>query len=65
MPQLTPTVSDDAKASTPQGFELSVVLPCLNEKETVGLCVQKAVAALEKAGIQGEVIVATDQPTVR
>jgi len=38
--------------------ELSVVMPCLNEEETVGVCVRKAVAALRTAGIQGEVIVA-------
>ena len=39
-------------------IELSVVLPCLNEGETVGTCVAKAIAALEAAGITGEVIVA-------
>jgi glycosyltransferase involved in cell wall biosynthesis len=58
MPQLTPTVSDDTRADTAPAFELSVVLPCLNERETVGICVQKAVAALSKAKIHGEVIVA-------
>ena len=58
MSQLTPTLSEDARAE-PQGIlELSVVLPCLNEKETVGTCVRKAIAALESAGIRGEVIVA-------
>ncbi len=39
-------------------MELSVVLPCLNERETVGLCVRKAVEALAASGIAGEVIVA-------
>ena len=34
------------------------MLPCLNERETVGICVQKAVAVLQSAGIPGEVIVA-------
>ena len=38
--------------------ELSVVMPCLNEEETVGVCVRKAVETLRKTGIQGEVIVA-------
>ena len=32
-------------------------MPCLNEAETVGTCVQKAIEALERAGIHGEVIV--------
>jgi glycosyltransferase involved in cell wall biosynthesis len=61
MPQSPPTVSP--KADVPPAFELSVVLPCLNERETVGVCVQKAVAALEKAGIRGEVIVADNGST--
>ena len=38
--------------------ELSVVLPCLNERETVGTCVRKAFEAFRANGIRGEVIVA-------
>ncbi|MGQ0634366.1 MAG: glycosyltransferase family 2 protein [Planctomycetaceae bacterium] len=43
--------------------ELSIVLPCLNEHETVGECVRKAVHALETAAIKGEVIVADNGST--
>lgn len=39
-------------------IELSVVMPCLNERLTVGRCVSKAIHALHAAGIAGEVIVA-------
>lgn len=39
-------------------LELSIVMPCLDEAETVGNCVLKAQYALEKLGIAGEVIVA-------
>ena len=39
-------------------IEVSIVMPCLNEHETVGTCVDKAVRALADAGIVGEVIVA-------
>ena len=46
-----------------QPIEVSVVLPCLNERETVGICVAKAVAALESSGIKGEVIVADNGST--
>jgi glycosyltransferase involved in cell wall biosynthesis len=35
---------------------ISVVLPCLNEKDTVGLCVKKAKEALKNLKIQGEII---------
>lgn len=38
--------------------ELSVVMPCLNEAKTVGLCVGKALAFMRAAGVCGEVVVA-------
>lgn len=43
--------------------ELSVVMPCLNEAGTVGACVKKALEALERHGIRGEVIVADNGST--
>ena len=43
--------------------ELSVVMPCLNEQETVGICVRKAMASLREAGIRSEVIVADNGST--
>lgn len=43
--------------------ELSVVMPCLNERETVGVCVRKALASLIEAGILGEVIVGDNGST--
>src|SRR5271165_5536410 len=45
------------------GVELSVVLPCLNEVETVGACVRQAIATLSESGISGEVIVADNGST--
>ncbi len=43
----------------PAGTPLvSVVMPCLNEAETVGRCVAEALDALAKAGLAGEVVVA-------
>ena len=43
--------------------ELSVVMPCLNEGETVGVCVRNATETLRMAGISGEVIVADNGST--
>ncbi len=40
------------------GIELSVVMPCLNERDTLATCVGKALEALKRRGIRGEVIVA-------
>ena len=44
-------------------LELSIVMPCLNERETVGLCVRKALTSLRQAGIKGEVIVSDNGST--
>jgi glycosyltransferase involved in cell wall biosynthesis len=58
---VTPDVHEVDASDRP--VEVSVVMPCLNEHETVGVCVQKAVWALSNAGIQGEVIVADNGST--
>lgn len=39
-------------------IEVSVVMPCLNEAETLGSCIAKARAALDALGLSGEIIVA-------
>jgi glycosyltransferase involved in cell wall biosynthesis len=43
--------------------EVSIVMPCLNEAETVGACVTKARAALAANGVCGEVLVADNGST--
>ena len=43
--------------------ELTVVMPCLNEAETLAVCVDKALAALRENGITGEVVVADNGST--
>ncbi len=44
-------------------LELTVVMPCLNEAETLAVCVDKAMAALRDNGIAGEVVVADNGST--
>ena len=44
-------------------LDVSVVLPCLNEEGSVGLCVNEAREALAAAGIQGEVVVVDNGST--
>jgi hypothetical protein len=44
-------------------MELTVVMPCLNEAETVAACVTKAVRFIEEHGIDGEVVVADNGST--
>ncbi len=43
--------------------ELSVVMPCLNEAETLAVCIQKAQAFFDRENIQGEVIIADNGST--
>lgn len=38
--------------------ELTILMPCLNEAETIGICVGKAKGYLESRGIAGEIVVA-------
>jgi glycosyltransferase involved in cell wall biosynthesis len=45
-------------AKEPEAIEVSVVMPCLNEAETLERCIAKAQRALREAGIAGEVVVA-------
>ena len=44
-------------------MELTVVMPCLNEAETVATCVTKAVRFIADSGISGEVLVADNGST--
>ncbi|NIP27770.1 MAG: glycosyltransferase [Phycisphaerae bacterium] len=37
--------------------ELSVVMPCLNEEETIADCITKAFNSFSDIGISGEVVV--------
>src|SRR5215510_9620031 len=46
-----------------KGLELSVVMPCLNEADTVGTCIKKAWQALREHNVLGEVIVADNGST--
>ncbi len=43
--------------------ELSVVMPCLNEAETLAVCIQKAQTFFKKENISGEVIIADNGST--
>lgn len=47
----------------PGDVEVSVVIPCLNEHETLGICVQKATETLRNSKIVGEVVVADNGST--
>jgi glycosyltransferase involved in cell wall biosynthesis len=43
--------------------EVSVVMPCLNEADTLAVCIEKALRALRESKILGEIIVADNGST--
>ena len=44
-------------------IEVSIVMPCLNEAETVGICIKKAQKFLENHQIKGEVVIGDNGST--
>ena len=38
--------------------ELTILMPCLNEAETIALCISKAITFLKEARVNGEVLIA-------
>jgi len=47
----------------PEPVEVSVVIPCLNEQETLANCIEKARRALRECNIAGEIVVADNDST--
>jgi glycosyltransferase involved in cell wall biosynthesis len=43
--------------------ELSIVIPCLNEAETIARCIETAWLGIQRAGVRGEIIVADNGST--
>lgn len=44
-------------------IELTILMPCLNEAETLAACIQKARQGLDRAGVRGEILVADNGST--
>ena len=49
---------EEVKAPAAGGCELTILMPCLDEGETLATCIGKARAFLERSGVAGEVLVA-------
>jgi glycosyltransferase involved in cell wall biosynthesis len=46
-----------------QNIELSIVMPCLNEAETLAICITKAQSFIDTNAIKGEVVIADNGST--
>lgn len=55
--------SREMAASVEAPIELSIVMPCLNEAETIGICIRKAQRFLAESGINGEIVIADNGST--
>ena len=44
-------------------MELTILMPCLNEAETLGVCIQKALGYLDRSGVDGEVLISDNGST--
>jgi len=58
--EMTATLAVENSASP---ADVSVVIPCLNEANSIAFCVEKAIRAFQAAGLRGEVIVADNGST--
>jgi glycosyltransferase involved in cell wall biosynthesis len=45
------------------GLELTILMPCLNEVETLAVCIAKAQSYLNRSGVNGEVLIADNGST--
>lgn len=61
VPPAEPTATEPPLAAAP--IELSIVMPCLNEAETLALCIRKARGFLAASGMSGEIVVADNGST--
>src|SRR4051794_11481485 len=62
-PEPTVGTTSTTPLAVPAAPEISVVLPCLNEADTLGTCIAKAQTAFAEHGLDGEVVVADNGST--
>jgi hypothetical protein len=63
MPTATHAISATIDGDCPDSPMVSIVIPCLNEEQTLAICIEKAWSYLHCAGLSGEVIVADNGST--
>src|SRR5262245_39363021 len=50
-------------AMTTEHIEVSVVMPCLNERDTIAACIHRAQDGLRASAVVGEIVVADNGST--
>src|ERR671930_1194806 len=62
-PHILPAGEPTTATATASASRVSVIIPCLNEAETIAECVSRARRVLEESGLVGEVIVVDNGST--
>ncbi|MDQ3039456.1 MAG: glycosyltransferase, partial [Pseudomonadota bacterium] len=57
------TSADSTSETLRLSMELTILMPCLNEAETLETCILKAQAYLQRSGVAGEVLIADNGST--
>lgn len=47
----------------PEPVDLTILMPCLNEAETLARCIEKAKAGIKNSGVRGEILIADNGST--
>jgi glycosyltransferase involved in cell wall biosynthesis/uncharacterized membrane protein YbaN (DUF454 family) len=47
----------------PEPVDLTILMPCLNEAETLACCIEKAKTGIQKSGVAGEILIADNGST--
>jgi len=54
---------NQTKDCTVDEIDLTILMPCLNEAETIENCIQKAMAFIARSGVRGEILIADNGST--
>ena len=57
------SVAEEVDAVLISEFDLTCLMPCLNEAETIELCIRQAQDSIRRLGISGEVLIADNGST--
>lgn len=63
MLKVTSVSFQNSNFTAPQGPQVTILMPCLNEAETLETCIKKAWQGIRDAGIEGEVVIADNGST--
>ncbi|HON07669.1 MAG TPA: glycosyltransferase family 2 protein [Verrucomicrobiota bacterium] len=56
-------MANDQSAKNDEPVELSIIMPCLNEAKTIGVCIKKAQGFLQSHSIKGEIVIGDNGST--